>query len=323
MNSTRKGLLFGMLIVMASSPAHAQAVSVAPTWAHPEAAVTVQGANFADSEAIDIYFDTVDTALLVSTSLGSFSGTMPIPAAAAPGTHYITAVGRRSGFASQTTLNVSTPWLEFGYGAGHLGWNPYENAVSSDNVAQLGVLWSVPMDGLGGTPAVSNGIAFVGTSAGLTALSTATGALYWTAASSDEFYASPAVVTAQVGKKHEEADTVYAVGYSGTVYSLAASSGSENWSVDLYSESGAASSPVVVAGIVYVASNAAAYSGAVYALQASSGNIQWTTALGSSTESSPTVANGTIYIGCDDNNLYALNAATGAVEWKFATGGDP
>jgi outer membrane protein assembly factor BamB/tRNA A-37 threonylcarbamoyl transferase component Bud32 len=37
--------------------------------------------------------------------------------------------------------------------------------------------------------------------------------------------------------------------------------------------------------------------------------------------SSPNLDNGTIYIGCYDNNLYALNAKTGDFKWKYATEG--
>jgi len=36
--------------------------------------------------------------------------------------------------------------------------------------------------------------------------------------------------------------------------------------------------------------------------------------------SSPAVANGTVYVGSEDNNVYALNATTGAKVWSFTTG---
>ena len=37
-------------------------------------------------------------------------------------------------------------------------------------------------------------------------------------------------------------------------------------------------------------------------------------------ESAPTVVNGLVYVGSNDDNIYALDAATGAVVWKFLTG---
>jgi len=35
--------------------------------------------------------------------------------------------------------------------------------------------------------------------------------------------------------------------------------------------------------------------------------------------SSPAVANGVVYVGCNDDSIYALNAATGAYLWSFQT----
>jgi len=36
--------------------------------------------------------------------------------------------------------------------------------------------------------------------------------------------------------------------------------------------------------------------------------------------SSPAVAEGTVYVGSEDNNLYAIDAATGKEVWHYATG---
>ena len=36
--------------------------------------------------------------------------------------------------------------------------------------------------------------------------------------------------------------------------------------------------------------------------------------------SSPTVLNGVVYFGSEDDSVYALNASTGALLWKFTTG---
>ncbi|HEU0003570.1 MAG TPA: PQQ-binding-like beta-propeller repeat protein [Ktedonobacteraceae bacterium] len=48
---------------------------------------------------------------------------------------------------------------------------------------------------------------------------------------------------------------------------------------------------------------------------------QWTYELGSSILSSPTVADGVVYIGCVCGYVYALDAASGAKKWAFWTGG--
>ena len=36
--------------------------------------------------------------------------------------------------------------------------------------------------------------------------------------------------------------------------------------------------------------------------------------------SSPTVANGVVYVGSNDNNLHAIDAVTGKEKWRFVTG---
>ena len=36
--------------------------------------------------------------------------------------------------------------------------------------------------------------------------------------------------------------------------------------------------------------------------------------------SSPTVANGVVYVGSEDDNVYALNANTGTKVWSYTTG---
>jgi outer membrane protein assembly factor BamB len=53
--------------------------------------------------------------------------------------------------------------------------------------------------------------------------------------------------------------------------------------------------------------------------------VSWKSWMGNqakgSSLTSPTVANGTVYVGSSDYNVYALNANTGALLWKYATNG--
>lgn len=49
-------------------------------------------------------------------------------------------------------------------------------------------------------------------------------------------------------------------------------------------------------------------------------DLRWSYPAGTRTYySSPTVANGVVYVGSVDDNLYALNATTGALQWTYAT----
>src|SRR3990172_2100152 len=59
----------------------------------------------------------------------------------------------------------------------------------------------------------------------------------------------------------------------------------------------------------------------VYALNASTGAIIWAFSTGGEVFSSPAVSNGITYVGSLDNNTYALNASTGVQLWNFTTGG--
>jgi eukaryotic-like serine/threonine-protein kinase len=77
------------------------------------------------------------------------------------------------------------------------------------------------------------------------------------------------------------------------------------------------SSPFVDNGIVYIGGSG---NDKVYAIDAKLGTLKWTFSTGDNISSSPTVANGTIYIGCDNGYLYALDSKTGAKIWQFKTG---
>ena len=51
------------------------------------------------------------------------------------------------------------------------------------------------------------------------------------------------------------------------------------------------------------------------------GNTElWRFATGGIIYSSPSVANGVVYVGSDDKNLYAIDTVTGKEKWHFATG---
>ncbi len=60
----------------------------------------------------------------------------------------------------------------------------------------------------------------------------------------------------------------------------------------------------------------------VYAVGARDGTLKWKFKTDGEIISSPTVINGAVYIGSYDNYLYALNAIDGSVKWKYKTGTD-
>lgn len=51
------------------------------------------------------------------------------------------------------------------------------------------------------------------------------------------------------------------------------------------------------------------------------GTLRWLFPTGDEVNSSPTVANGVVYVGSDDHNLYAVDASTDIERWRFPTRG--
>lgn len=60
----------------------------------------------------------------------------------------------------------------------------------------------------------------------------------------------------------------------------------------------------------------------VYAIDLASGVLKWKYKTGDVVHASPAVANGTVFVGSWDSNFYALDASNGKLRWKFATGRD-
>ena len=201
------------------------------------------------------------------------------------------------------------------------------------------------------SPAVANGLVYIGYWDYVLALDASTGATVWSyetycgrdapptvangvvyVASADIGNCEPYVwaLDAQTGARLWKSLVVGAVPTSpaianGLVYigsnttwtvtALDASTGQPAW---IYWNAGPVeSSPAVANGVVYVGSDY----GNVYALDAHTGALVWVYAIGTAVgSSSPAVANGVVYVGCTDGNVYALDAGTGAKLWNYTTG---
>ena len=59
----------------------------------------------------------------------------------------------------------------------------------------------------------------------------------------------------------------------------------------------------------------------VYALDAETGELLWRFETDDVIRSTPTVTGGTVYVGSNDNHVYALDAGTGESSWRYDTGG--
>ncbi len=308
MRSGFGGILAGGFAFAASTlPAGATSVvTVAPAIPHPSQSITITGTGFGASEAIDVYLDTTDSALVVSASTGKFSTTLTVAATVSPGEHYVTAIGRRSGDAAQLPFTVSTPWAEFGYGRAHAGLNPYENTINTSNVGSLGLLWSSKSSPVIAGPTISGGRLFTAGSTGIEALAVGSGRVLWNAYKTTGFYGTPAVAN----------NIVYAGSISSSVfYAVNAATGAQIWARTLGSTT--RGSPVVVGNIVYIGCN----DDKLYALNATTGAVIWSYTTGGAVDSSPAVTDGVVYFGSLDDKVYALDSLKGTLIWSYTTGG--
>ncbi|QLH76927.1 PQQ-binding-like beta-propeller repeat protein [Halosimplex rubrum] len=146
--------------------------------------------------------------------------------------------------------------------------------------------------------------------------------------------------------------TAYAGSADEKVYAIDTETGSQEWEFDAGAR--VFSSPTVVGGNVYVGAGhwstttsdsaqveesagdgpegatnieqqttqESSAETMVYALDADTGDKQWGFSTGGIVQSSPTVYDGTVYVGSFDNHLYALDTATGNKEWEFSTDGE-
>src|SRR5579863_2708023 len=216
----------------------------------------ISGRGFAPNAKIDIYFDGQDKTLTMANSAGAFSQTvLQVPAAAQPGTHWVSAVGRLGHSGAQVSFAVEAAWRQF-HRLNMARVNPFENVLNVGNVGNLQLQWSYFFGGEAyASPTVASGIVY-GASLNnhVYAMDAKTGALLWSFPAENEVWDSPALAKG----------VVYFGSSDGNVYALNASTGAKLWSY----AAGAVenSSPAVVDGVVYIGS-----SSGIVALNASSG----------------------------------------------------
>ena len=138
--------------------------------------------------------------------------------------------------------------------------------------------------------------------------------LNWNYTTGGAIVSSPAVVSGRV----------YIGSDDGNIYCFNSTTGIKYWTFNVGEP--VRSSPAVVNSLVYTGAD----NGYIYCLDALTGAMVWNVAAPGSfvpimtgtfpqLTSSPTVANGNVYVGANDGNMYCLNAATGAIIWKIQT----
>jgi outer membrane protein assembly factor BamB len=168
-------------------------------------------------------------------------------------------------------------------------------------------LWRFDSSGeLYSSPAVVDGMVFVGTKAGFVfALDSADGSERWRKELGNYIVrSSPAVIDGKVY-----------IGAGYTLFALDAKTGQETWHGST-SFSGS-SSPTFADGTIYVASQ----SSTVYAFDATSGKQRWSFPTDGPIFSSPAVSGSLVFVGTDNGKLLALSTASGQAQWRAETQG--
>ena len=231
-------------------------------------------------------------------------------------------------FAALAALCAGCDWTMFGYGPAHTSFNPTESAISVGNVAGLSQRYPTNSfsNALGcrgdfrlascSSPAVAEGLVYVGTGSDLVARDAGTGSLQWSGHTGATISSSPAVVDGVVYVGSDDYK-LYAFDAAGTTNC----SGSPKMCAPLWTANtaGPPSSPTVANGVVYVgaADNIAGSQGnRLYAFSAAgttncSGSPKvcsplWTAVLSDSAVGTPAIANGVVYINA--SLLYAFDA---------------
>lgn len=159
------------------------------------------------------------------------------------------------------------------------------------------------------SPTVADTGVYFGSHQSLFAVDAATGERRWKAAVDGSVFTRPAVVDG----------VVYVGTESGSLLAVDAASGEQRWRLPVGGvvSPGVVSSSLTVAdGAVYLVSD----DGNLYAVNAATGRQRWKFPVGKHGLSSPTVADGVVFVG-GDRDLYAVNTATGRQRWKFTTSG--
>lgn len=156
------------------------------------------------------------------------------------------------------------------------------------------------------SPAVSDGVVYIGSWDGSLYAFYLNGTLKWSYATGLTIKSSPSI-----------ADGIVYVGSDDSyLHAVYANNGTLKWK---YGMAGGLhfTSPVVANNVVYVGSN----DDNLYAIYANNGTQKWNYSTGGDIFSSPAVSDGVVYVGSSDNKLYAIYI-NGTLKWNYTTGGE-
>ena len=295
------------------------ALTLSPAVGPPTTPVTVSGTGFGSSETVALAFDLQQIGTATTDSSGAFSGAITVPSTALPGAHTVSATGQTSNVSAQAPFTVRTDWTQFRFDQNRRGAQPFENVLNPSNVPLLQLDWQAQLGKLVdySSPAVVNGVAYIGSSDGRLWAFPADGC-------GQQICTTPLWTSTDVAQIEDSPTVANGLVYVGSQTSIDSAAGKLNvfnangcgkpvcapkWQGDAGPQSILQSSPAVVGGRAYVGS----FDGKLYVFKAKGCGAKlcqplWTGATGDHIESSPTVNGKTVFIGSNDGKLYAFPA---------------
>jgi outer membrane protein assembly factor BamB len=192
-----------------------------------------------------------------------------------------------------------------------VGGNVY--ALSANTGA---LIWQSQLSNCAFSPTLVNGVLYVVCGRGTVyAMDAETGTIIWAYSTGGRILSSPAAANGML----------YVSSGDESVYALDAGTGALIWqrqlgrslsipaTLDSYPGGQAVANGVLYVGVERTGPENP-YD--LYALDAATGAIHWRATLGSLVASTPSVANGTVYVG-SDSRVYALDASTGTIAWQY------
>ena len=317
--------------ILPTTPSSA-GLTLSPSIGPPGTKTIARGTKFGAQEIVDVSLDGAVVGNVTTGSTGTFARfDLTIPLAARPGNHAVVARGRTSGRSAEAAFTVRTNWPQFHGEPQHRGYNSTENVLNPDNVSNLGLAWTGPGGGGASSPAVSDGVVYVGGVGGALYAypascggSGATCSPLWTGDAGGEILGfSPAV-----GEGHVFIAPPLSFRLSAFPTTCATAGGTcvPAWTASFNVPIN--STPTVADGVVYLAARETLYAFPARCGQGgTSCSPLWTATVGGVISSVPAVAKGKVYVGAYDGKVYAfqVNCGSGGATcsplWTGATGG--
>lgn len=177
--------------------------------------------------------------------------------------------------------------------------------------APLTSRWTHSFTGLVSYPLIADGLVFVtvadvssGYGTDLYALNESDGSVVWSQFISGTYYWSNATY---------DNGQVFVVNYDGLMRAFDATTGTQNWSVQLPGQYAFSSPPTADGGVVYV--GGAGSGGTLYAVSETDGSVLWTQGVANGDNSSPALSSTNVFVSYACDFAYSFARTTGQLQW--------